>query len=738
MPSIICQRCHAINEPNATTCQQCGARFCRYCHLLIESPNAAVCPHCGKKDTSFRPGRFGGPATPSASGAAGQAYCSNCGSRVSPGARTCPYCGRMGNVVTQSPVQGHGVMQPAQGDPAYTYAPAPAPEQVATTQKVCSKCRRPIPPGSSMCPVHGKFGGGSTLNEGELLPGRYTGEDWQRIDEKRAAAAAGPARAPARHTPPEEVYPQMSATPFAAPPAAIPQSADQRICPNCDNPVPDRSKVCPTCGNNRLPAEKTKPFIKAEDHYKAMTAAPQQPYPAYAPQQVYAPPQDQYYGQPAMQPYEMAYPAPSPGFIEEIKPGKSRKPAKKPQEYEGRAGRARQAKGSPLPILVALIALAGVIIMGIVFIMDQLKTPAPAVMPPSTSTTPSDSSKAPVISSIQYSDITRTSATVTWKTDKKSNSIVIYCLDGGTQCENAKDDAMVTDHVVKLTSLEQGKSYHITVKSRLGDSPDALDASLEATGILTVSDVRDTTPPVISEVKVSNISSSGMGGSAEITWKTDEPATSQVSYGTSAGYGTLQPSQTDTTLALFHDVILNALAPQMTFHYKVTSRDADGNERSSSDATFATPASAGSSIGDSAPDFTLASADGSQVTLSALHGKKVIVNFWNLGCHYCMEEMPFFQAVREKYPESSVAMLMINSAAGGFSSNRPEAVGAQITSAGYTFTVPLDEAGSVAQAYNVVSGIPMTFFVDSTGIIKSKQDGAFPSSAAIESRLNSY
>jgi peroxiredoxin len=530
--------------------------------------------------------------------------------------------------------------------------------------------------------------------------------------------------------------------PFAAAREAVPQSADQRVCPNCNSPVPDRSKVCPTCGNNRLPSEKTKPFVKAEDRYKSAAAA-QQAYAAYAPPPAYAayaPPQDQYYGQPAMQPYEMAYPAPSPGFIEEIKPDKSRKPAKQPRGKEARESGARQAKGSPLPILIALIALAGVIIMGIIFIMDQLKTPAPAVMPPSTTTPPSGSSKAPVISGIQYSDITLTSATVTWKTDKKSNSIVIYCLDGGTQCENAKDDAMVTDHVVKLTSLEQGKSYHVTVKSRLGDSPDSLDSSLESTDILRVSDVRDTTPPVISEANVSNISSSTMGGSAEITWKTDEPATSQVSYGISASYGTLQPSQTDTTLAKFHDVILYGLAPRTTFHYKVTSRDAAGNEKSSPDATFVTPAPAGSSIGDSAPDFTLALADesGGQVTLSALTGKKVIINFWNLNCHFCMEEMPYFQAIREKYPKDSVAMLIINSAAGGFSANRPEAVGAQITSGGYTFNVPMDEAGSVAQAYNVTSGIPVTFFVDSSGTIKSKQDGSFPSAAAIEAKLNSY
>jgi len=519
----------------------------------------------------------------------------------------------------------------------------------------------------------------------------------------------------------------------AAVPDAPPVTAEQRTCPNCGCSVPDRSKVCPNCGNNRLPPERSKPFIKAEDRYRAVEAAQQ----AYATQayEAYPPQVDQYYGQPAVQPYEMAYPVPTPGFVQEIYPDKKQRKEKKPREREERTGKPGQ-RASPLPILLALLALAGVIVIGVVFLMDQLKAPAPAVIPPGTLTTPS--TKGPAISDVEYSNISRTGATVTWKTDKKSNSIVIYCIDGGTLCENARDDALVTDHSVKLTTLEQGKAYHITVKSSLGDSPDSPDSSLEVTEVLRTSDVRDTTPPVISEVKVTNISSSAMGGSAEITWNTDEPATSQVSYGTSASYGTLQPSQTDTSLVTFHDVILYGLSPQTTFHYKVMSRDADGNERSSPDATFATAAPAGSSVGSSAPDFTLACADGSQVTLSALQGKKVIINFWNLNCHYCMEEMPYFQELRANHPESSVAILMINSAAGGFPPNRDESVGDAITQANYTFTVPLDPAGAVAQAYSVTSGIPVTFFIDSNGIIKNKQDGSFANAAAIEARLSSY
>ncbi len=741
MPStVICQRCHEINEPNATVCQKCGARFCPHCHLLIPSPDAAICPHCGKKDLSFRPGKYSAgnvAASTVAPGAmpASRYVCPSCGNRIDPSLGKCPYCGQLGNRFTMIPTQGHGVMKPAQGDYAHTFAAPPPAEEGQSTQKVCSKCGRVIPPGSSLCPVHGKFGGGNALRNitPPVRDKTFEGEVYKRMEERKAGPAP---RSSVRQVAPEEIYPQMQAAP--ATPEAPAAPAEQRTCSNCGNAVPDRSKVCPTCGNNRLPPERKKPFLKAEDRYRAVEAA-QQAYAAYPPQQqayaaYSAPQQSQYYGQPAVQPYEMAYPAPSPGFVEEIYPEKKRGKEKMPRERKERMAKPGQ-RSSPIPILLALIALAGVIIIGVVFLIDQLKTPAPAVISNPPITTPTGTTEGPEISEVEYSNITRTGATVTWKTDKESNSLVIYCLEGGTLCENARDNELVTNHSVNLTNLEQGTSYHITVKSALGDDPDSPDSSLEVTGVLTTLNVQDTTPPILSNVKVTNVTS---GGSAEITWNTDEPATSQVSYGTSASYGTLQPSQTDTQLTTFHDVMLNGLAPQTTFHYKVISRDADGNEKSSADATFTTPVPAGANIGNSAPDFTLQCADGTQVTLSSLQGKKVIVNFWNLNCHFCMEEMPDFQTVRDNHTDSSVAILMINSAAGGFPANNNVYVGNEITTNEWTFTVPLDDSGAVAQAYDVMSGIPVTFFIDSSGIIRAKQDGKFLSADAIEAKLSSY
>lgn len=745
MPSTICQRCHSPNEYNATVCSTCGARLCPHCHLVIESPNASICPKCGKKDYSFKPGKYSGTTyiSSDASAAAGTAaaYCPNCGSKIDPGMKKCPYCGRLGGMVTPTEHPGYGMhMQPE-------------PEITTQTQKICRKCGRPFPPGSSQCPVHGKYGGGSRLTESTV---KLEGDNlWARIEEKRAAsAAAEQARMqPRGRIQPEQVYhdmDRMSAPPSAAESYQPLASEPLRACPSCGGEVPDRSKVCPHCGNNRLPQQRGKPIVRAEDYYKAH-APSEQPSQYYAPvpDPYYPSPSDPYYGQPAaspgsmapatLQPYEATYPIESRSFIEDLSqdfPEKKGRKGKPQQEQPYRETGTRKKK-SPLPILLALIALAGIIIIAVMLIMDQMQTPA-VVVPPSsmnpTSTTSSSSSGGTVaISNIEFSDIQGTSAVVTWTTDRKANSIVIYCLEGGTQCETAKDDALVTQHSVNLTGMEEGKSYHITVKSRMGDEADSPEASQEVSSPLQLTGSIDQTAPVISNVKVTNKVSSTTAASAEITWKTDEAATSQVSYGTSQSYGSLQPAQTDTSMDTFHDVTLYGLPINATIHYKVITRDASGNESSSQDATFVTPPPAGSATGNSAPDFTLTCADGKTITLSSLLGSKVIINFWHLNCSPCLSEMPALQEMHEKYPE--VPLLCIHGTALG--SFNDYAVGAFISNNGYTMTIPLDPTGQVSASYSI-SSIPQTFFLDASGVIRKKQDGSFGSFSEIETMYNSY
>ena len=94
----------------------------------------------------------------------------------------------------------------------------------------------------------------------------------------------------------------------------------------------------------------------------------------------------------------------------------------------------------------------------------------------------------------------------------------------------------------------------------------------------------DNDPPIISFGPDSSMSTAY---SNNITWQTNEPATSQVEYGLSAAYGNLSPL--DQTLVTAHSVSLTGLTSETVYHFRVISRDASNNEAMSQDSIFQTP-----------------------------------------------------------------------------------------------------------------------------------------------------
>jgi chitodextrinase len=94
----------------------------------------------------------------------------------------------------------------------------------------------------------------------------------------------------------------------------------------------------------------------------------------------------------------------------------------------------------------------------------------------------------------------------------------------------------------------------------------------------------DTTPPVISSVASSGITSNG----ATITWSTNEASDSQVEYGLTASYGS--STTLKTNLVTNHSVVLSGLSASTTYHYRVKSKDAATNAAVSGDYSFITPA----------------------------------------------------------------------------------------------------------------------------------------------------
>jgi hypothetical protein len=90
----------------------------------------------------------------------------------------------------------------------------------------------------------------------------------------------------------------------------------------------------------------------------------------------------------------------------------------------------------------------------------------------------------------------------------------------------------------------------------------------------------DTTPPVISNVSASDITTH----SATINWKTDEEGDSQVEYWSSPH----EVTPLDPTLCCTHCVHLANLTPETTYHFTVMSCDKCDNQAVSAEYTFTT------------------------------------------------------------------------------------------------------------------------------------------------------
>ncbi len=114
----------------------------------------------------------------------------------------------------------------------------------------------------------------------------------------------------------------------------------------------------------------------------------------------------------------------------------------------------------------------------------------------------------------------------------------------------------------------------------------------------TPNEVVDNIAPVISIISVSSSSSS-----ATLTWNTDELADSNVSYGASNTYenGTISDASSKTS----HSITLSELTERTTYHYKIESKDSNGNRAFSTDLTFTTgiqiPSIPGETLDNTAP-----------------------------------------------------------------------------------------------------------------------------------------
>src|SRR5262249_39645957 len=74
--------------------------------------------------------------------------------------------------------------------------------------------------------------------------------------------------------------------------------------------------------------------------------------------------------------------------------------------------------------------------------------------------------------------------------------------------------------------------------------------------------------------------------SAQVSWTTNNPADTQIEFGTTTSYGTM--TTRDTSLVTSHAQTITGLTPNTPYHYRARSVDAGGTLVLSNDATFTT------------------------------------------------------------------------------------------------------------------------------------------------------
>jgi thiol-disulfide isomerase/thioredoxin len=119
--------------------------------------------------------------------------------------------------------------------------------------------------------------------------------------------------------------------------------------------------------------------------------------------------------------------------------------------------------------------------------------------------------------------------------------------------------------------------------------------------------------------------------------------------------------------------------------------------------------------GQTAPAFTLERADGTrgQISLAALRGRVVVLDFWATWCPPCLAMLPTLHELNAEWSDRGVAFVGVNSD-GGID---PEALRAFLTQHAVPYPVGIDE-GDIGSLYKVRS-LPTLFVIGKDGTIRA-------------------
>jgi cytochrome c biogenesis protein CcmG/thiol:disulfide interchange protein DsbE len=126
---------------------------------------------------------------------------------------------------------------------------------------------------------------------------------------------------------------------------------------------------------------------------------------------------------------------------------------------------------------------------------------------------------------------------------------------------------------------------------------------------------------------------------------------------------------------------------------------------------------AGVPVGAAAPDFRLpvygGPGIGNDISLRALRGHPVLLNFWSENCAPCLAEVPYLERVYKQYGvQGQFTLLGVNQA------DPKDDIRSFGQRYGLAYPLLFDPGGAVNKQYSVTA-IPTSYFLDGNGVVRS-------------------
>lgn len=192
------------------------------------------------------------------------------------------------------------------------------------------------------------------------------------------------------------------------------------------------------------------------------------------------------------------------------------------------------------------------------------------------------------ISNVSITDVSNNSATLAFSENISSQTCIFYGTSKPPATSgNCTSGYGTTNQTITQTGLASGTRYYVYLRA----TPEDTVTYVTSYDYNVLSGVKEyyvfTTSSDSSAPTISSVSASVDDTTANITWTTNEKATSQVEYGTASGvYGTITTKTTD--LDINHAVSLSGLSVATKYYFRVASVDASGNSASSTESSFTT------------------------------------------------------------------------------------------------------------------------------------------------------